>query len=525
MTRIRRRYRENSEDSNSGGSTLLFGWIPPGALWTVLALGVVLLVWSYDRSAQRSALDHVATGEVLEEKQDYKGALGEYEQAVENGRLNKRSRASVALRMARLAEEQLGQPKEAARLLGRARDIYPRSVQDPVLQEKLKRLGVSHVRSENGSEAKPNGRNGHGKAVPPGQKSSEGKAPNKALAPQPAESAVRLAPPPVQDLQGPVVATMGDTELHAGEVERMLGGLKIYKDMVLSGEVKNYETLVNQQLERALVYKAAVDAGFAADPNLTARVYDYQRTLISERFLDKQKSQSAVIPNEAVEKFYEANMERFGVPGRMELHLLKTATALEGERAYNALVDGTSFEDVVSSFTETATMGRSENLMRGSVNDTDNFLPGLGPQPEVMATLKGMKESEFTSPTLIGDATYIIKIISKSQARTPSLDEMRPKIEIVLRRQALANSPSTTVDDLMASYTVRLNRENIRKVFEQEVARLSPSDQATPDASDGATTNSADGATSGTPSPSAQSIVSSTTVVDYGQAVTSRVKQ
>jgi|GEM_PF-4960391 len=51
MTRIRRRRRVDSEDSQAGGASLLFGWMPPGVLWTVLALGVVLLVWSYDRSA------------------------------------------------------------------------------------------------------------------------------------------------------------------------------------------------------------------------------------------------------------------------------------------------------------------------------------------------------------------------------------------------------------------------------------------------------------------------------------------
>ena len=521
MTRIRRRKRVDSEDSNRGSSTLLFGWVPPGALWTVLALGVVLLVWSYDRSAQRSALDHVATGEVLEEKQDYKGALGEYEQALENGRLNKRSRASVALRMARLAEEQLGQPKEAARLLARARDIYPRSVQDPVLQEKLKRLGVSHVGVETGTEAKPNGRNGHGKAVPAKQKLPDEKATNRAVA---SLSSENLAPPPPQDLQGPVVASMGDSQLHAGEVRRALGGLKTYRDLVLSGEVQNYETLVNQQLERALVYKAALDAGIADDPDMAARVYDYQRTLISERFLEKQKSQSAVITKEAEEKFYEANKDRFGVPGRMELHLLKTATALDAERAYQALVDGASFEDVVSSYTQNITLGDSENVLRGSVNDTDNFLPGLGPQPEIMATLKGMKAGEFTSPTLIGDGTYIIQIVAKSEAHMRSLDEMRPKIEIVLRREALANSPRNAVDDLMASYTVRLNRENIRKVFEEELARLSQSDQATSAPAGEAPPTSEDATTTSVPSPSAQSIVSSTTVVDYGEFVGSRAK-
>jgi tetratricopeptide (TPR) repeat protein len=486
--------------------------MPPGVLWTVLALGVVLLVWSYDRSAQRTASDHVATAEVLEEKQDFKGAFGEYEQALENGRLNKRTRAGVALSMARLAEDHLGQPGEAARLLTRARDIYPRSVQDPVLQEKLKRLGVSNHRPESTTETKANGRNGHNHTAQPEQKSSEEKPATKSALSSVNDSKQVLAQPPVQDMQGPVVATFGDTQLHAGEVKRMLGGLKVYKDMVLSGEVKNYEELVNQQLERALLYKAAVDAGIADDPDVASRVYDYQRTLVSERFLEKQKSQSAIISTEAVEKFYEANKERFGVPGRMELQLLKTAGPLEGERAYKSLMDGVSFEDVISSYTDTSTLDASQ--VRGSVNDTDNFLPGLGPQPEVISTLKGLKEGEFTSPTLIAGSTYIIGVVSKSEAHTRSLDEMRPKIEIVLRREAMANSPKTAVDDLTASYTVRLNRENIRKTFEEELARLSPAGQA---ATDEATTTSADASTTRTPSPSAQSIVSSTTVSRQNQ--------
>ncbi len=507
MTRIRRRRRVDSEDLQAGGASLLFGWMPTGALWSILAVVVVVLVWTYDRSAQRAASDHVATAEVLEEKQDFKGAFGEYEQALENGRLNKRTRAGVALSMARLAEDQLGQPAEAARLLTRARDIYPRSVQDPVLQEKLKRLGVSTDRSESTTETKANGRNGRNHTAQPEHKSPEPKPANKSVISSINDSKQVLAKPPVQDLQGPVVATFGDTELHSGEVKRMLGGLKTYKDMVLSGEVKNYEELVNQQLERALVYKAAVDAGIAEDPDMAARVYDYQRTLASERFLEKQKSQSAIIPAEAVEKFYEANKERFGVPGRMELQLLKTASPLEGERAYKSLVDGVSFEDVISSYTDTSTLDASQ--VRGTVNDTDNFLPGLGPQPEVISTLKGLKQGEYTSPTLIAGSTYIIGVVSKSEAHTLSLDEMRPKIEIVLRREAMANSSKTVVDDLTASYTVRLNRENIRKVFEIEKARLS---QAGQHPTDEATTTSADASTTRPPSPSAQSIVSSTTV-------------
>lgn len=459
------RNRHETPQETPGGPTRLFGIVPPGLLWTVVALMVVAVVWTYDRSAQRTALDHVAMGEVAEEKQDYRGALGEYALALENSRLNKRARASVAIRMARLAEDRLGRPDEAARLLARARDLHPKSVQDPVLQEKMRRLGVRAEgtgRSEVGTGASP-------RRTTPTLASTS--AP-------PVREAAGLVGPPPSDLEGPALAVMEGMELRAGELVRTMGSLTSYKTVLGEGELGDFERLVNDQSERALLYKAALDAGFGDAPDIHERVYEYQRTLVSERYMAAQKKSASVIPDERVRAFYEEHKERFGQAGSVGLAMIKTGTEEDAQRAYKALEEGTAFADVATSHSIEKVSAARGGLI-GGITESDAFVPGLGPQKKLIEAIRTLDTDQYTSPTRVDDAYYIIRVVERTPARTQSFEEARPRIESLMRREAAALTPRETLDDLQGTYNVRLQRENIRKFFEAEAAKVRGADAST----------------------------------------------
>ena len=459
------RNRHETPQETGGRPTRLFGIVPPGLLWTVLALMVVAVVWTYDRSAQRTALDHVATGEVLEEKQDYRGALGEYALALENSRLNKRARASVAIRMARLAEDGLGRTDEAARLLARARDLHPKSVQDPVLQEKMRRLGVrteASARSETGPGGSPRRTTATVASAP---------------APQAGASAGLVDPPPA-DLEGPVVAAMEGLELHAGELVRTMGSLTSYKTVLEEGDLADFERLVNDQMERALLYKAALDAGFGDAPDVHERVYDYQRTLVSERYMAAQKKAASIVPEERVRAFYEEHKERFGQAGSIGLAMIKTGTEEDARLAHKALEEGATFADVATSYSIERVSAARGGLI-GGITESDGFVPGLGPQKELVDAVRTLDADQYTSPTKVDDAYYILRVVERTPARTQSFEEARPRIESLMRREAASLTPRETLDDLLGQYNVRLQRENIRRFFEAEAAKVRGADAAT----------------------------------------------
>src|SRR5262249_103437 len=95
---------------------------------------------------------------------------------------------------------------------------------------------------------------------------------------------VGLVGPPADDLRGPVIARYRGGAVHAGEIAREIGDFGVTSTAALRENPALLESSARHPLNVAVLQQAALDEQLFSDSDLVAKVYDYQRELLAEKF-------------------------------------------------------------------------------------------------------------------------------------------------------------------------------------------------------------------------------------------------
>lgn len=436
MRRSKFRLRTNPEEDQEHPR------FPKGALWTLLAILLVLAVWQYDQREQRIARQHVKAAESLLERADYAAAIQEYRRAMENPRLGRKDKAQIALKIAELYDKKLDDPELALAFYNRARRYHPRSTDQPEikakmaqLREKIAELGTRELWGEDTG--------------------TTGSA---------AQSLLVL--PPAEDLQGPVVARIANADIHAGAVARYLRERIDRATLAATqGDIPQLEKLLGEFFDRELAFRAAVARGFAARPGIAEQLYDYQRVLLSQQYLEEQRQQRAKVPEEEIRAYYERNRQRFRVPERISLGAIASTSqtlVLEAKRLYEA---GVAWRDLVTSFCTSGDL-RSRDGLLGTVSVDDKTLPLLGSAEELREKIVHLEPGKVLEPFLHNGEYWLIAVLGRMPAQEKSYEELRPAIEVTLASQRQAQGQRSLPEELRRELGFQLEPEAKKHVLE-----------------------------------------------------------
>lgn len=406
--------------------------IPSGVYWTVLALVVLAMVLGYDRREQRDAQKRITHAHYLEEHEHYGDAIAEYKQALENKRLNLKTKAEVALALGNLYYDHLEDYDRASSYYVRAKHLSPKVVRQPSVQERMK---LAKERST-------------GKLVP-----DEGTT-------QTIIDRVELIRQPDADKRGPVVARLRGEEIHAGEIQRALQAQPNWQEIAQKANDESLVNFVQEYLNRALVYRAAVDQGLQRAPDVSQRLYDYQKTLLSERYLSDAREKATQVSDKEIVDYYTKNHDQYSRPARISLAMIKTDTPEKAQKALEKLRQGTSFQEVAASDSmDTATV--QTHGVIGTISEADPFIPGVGRVPEIFEKLLTMQPNQVTAVTKLQNAYYIFKILGRTARQERVLDEVRPEIVKLLRAQKLSAATEGLNSTLHKNYEAQIEREGL----------------------------------------------------------------
>lgn len=430
---MKRRFRRRDLDENRPPS--LLERIPGGVIWTILAVLVLLLVLGYDRVEQKQAKDHAAIAKGFEDKGEYTRAISEYDRALANSRLSRKVKADIAIHVAGLYMDHFEDYDRATKYFTDARHFSPKSVEG---QEVAKRMELARERST-------------------------GAAPGNISEEAPIER-VELIRPPGEDATGPVVARFRGEAIHLGEIDREIA------DSVLSGTIQKLKSVseleaeVSEYLDKALVYRAAIDAGVNRNPDVTRRLFDYQRDLISQRYLENLRRESQVVTNDDVKKYYESHHEQYARPAQLGLALIKLPTREAADGVLEKLRKGTSFGDLATSESIETTTSKTRGVA-GFIYENNPVIPGLGTAPEIYKSLMEMPLEAVSKVIPVNNAFFIFKVLNRIPARDISFEEARMEIERTLRSRLADKTHSKLYENLHTQYEAKVDRDAIANIF------------------------------------------------------------
>jgi tetratricopeptide (TPR) repeat protein len=456
-----RRFRRKV-DPDSGDSGTAIGRVPKGVYWTVLAVLVVLLVLGYDRREQREARDHIAAAEQLQGKEDYTAALAEYRKALENPRLGRKEKAHLALNIAEIYHAKFQDYDLASAYYTRARHLYPKSVDTPEVRARIKA-----ARDRASSSAL------HDSATT-----------------APVSDRVLLVSPPESDAQGPVIARYRGRDIHAGELERALRSLSGYRGILIQPDEKKLEKIIEDYLDRDLAYQAALDNDYQFAPDLNARIYEYQRAILIERFLQDARQKAQTVTNEDVEKFWQENRDRYVEPEKISVGLIKTNTEADARKVIQLVEEGMAWGDAATSMSVDADLVTQRGIA-GTITAKDSSIPQVGEAPDVVKTLMEMEQGALSEPVKIENEYCVFRVVTRLPRHESTLDEVRGQIETIIRSQKASSSNKSTAGVLRSEYGLEIDpraqkllvahaREMERQAETAQTTETAPSSRPSP---------------------------------------------
>ncbi len=443
--------------------------LPFGLIWLVLAALVLVLVIGYDRRAINQAEAYISKGKELEQQALYVDALGEYEQALKNSRLGRRAKAGVALAMADIYYEHLEDFPSANRYYGEARQISAAALQNDEVQERARMAATKSKQA----------------GVFARKKTSESDGTTTRTVVQ----RVELLQEPLADVKGPVVATYNGGEIHAGQLLRALEKRPEFLRPDFREDPDKLKEFINSMMRDTLAYEAAVRAGVHKDPDVTERLYDYQKSLVAQRYAVDRRDQAMLVDNDDVEKYYNENKGHYIQPGQIRISLIKAESESSATELLQMLRNGVPFADVATSYSvhkESASRGGDI----GTLTEGDTTIPGVGEIPRIIDALFKMPVQSVTEVTPATGAFYVFKVTGLHSARNVTLDEARPSIENILRGRAIDQAKTGLDSELQDVFEPELEEKGIAQFWDFALGQGSFAADSTTTATTASTTAS-----------------------------------
>lgn len=398
-----------------------------GLYWTILAVLVVVAVWSYDRRELKEARAHMEQATRYEQQSDYLNALKEYRAAMENPRVSRRQKAELAIKMAKIYQDQLRDDELALVYYKRAQRWYPRSIASAEIKS---RITEAQKRLQSGRKDE---------AAAPFESASD----ELTLAETPSEP---LVPALASDREGPVVARIGDDEIHAAALARLLLRQSDAEWLLQHPDDPKLDKFFDTQMERELLFRGAIAEGYHRLQAVHERLYDYQRTLLSQQYAKEVEEKTKVVTDEEVRRFWEENKNRFSSPERLVVGIIRHTTESVVLEAKERLARGEDWAKVAE-----AVMGPESEISKGiggTMSADDDVVPLIGKAPDLAKALRESKEGEVLGP-IKRDGTYVLlSIRGRIPRKESTLDEVRGQIEVMLRSRKLSEGSKTAFEQL-----------------------------------------------------------------------------
>lgn len=416
---------------------------PFTVLWIIFAILVLGAVIGYDRRETNEARQRVSQARAYEAQGLYAQALQEYKTALANKRIGRRLKADISMEVGDIYFSHFENYDMAHSFYVLAKQNNARLFDSPGAQEKLKLAQQRSAGSGHSANA----------GIP-----DDGST-------QTLVQRVQLIAPPQEDYRGPVLVRHARGEIRAGELLRVLRDRPEFYEPGFKNDPARFQAMLEKYVQQALQYEAAVEAGVHLDPDVSKRLYDYQKSLVSGRFAKEKRQQSAVVPNAAVEAYYRENESRYKQPATATIGLIKTNSEETAKQAQEALRNKVAFGDVATSFSIDTNSAKSGGVV-GTVKEGDAQLPGVGEAPELIADLLKLSRNTVTDVISRGGAFYIFKIIWSSPAQVRTMEEARAEIEQAIRGRQLDDATNEMPARLNERFQPQLNPDAAKRFWQ-----------------------------------------------------------
>lgn len=259
----------------------------------------------------------------------------------------------------------------------------------------------------------------------------------------------------------PVVARLGNDEIHASDLQRALDDLPPQVAEQFSQPAQR-ETFLRKYVADELIWRKAQKLEYDEDPDVRRRLNLLFKQLVIEAFVGKEILGKIEVDPADLKTYHAANRQRYDQKQAARLRILKVAS----EKTANSLLDqlgkGASFAELAKQHSLDGATRADGGLLPQWVERGDTFLPG-GDAAAISDAVFALGKGETSKPIVAGKHVYLVQAVETRPAKSRPFDEVAKVVERDYRMMKTQTAYQDLITQELSAGDVELLPENLTK--------------------------------------------------------------
>ncbi len=268
-----------------------------------------------------------------------------------------------------------------------------------------------------------------------------------------------------------IIARVADEDVTSATIAPFFADLSDADRKTLAENPALLNQTVRNAIMRRLLLKEALASGWDKKPEVAERLEKVQEAVVLEAYLNKVTEPPAGFPSDKdISEIYDARKSEMKVPKQLLLSQIYIPQATDPDKiqaaAAKVLLDqvqaklkapGVDFADVATEF--------SQEKQTAAKGGEIGWVALESLQPEVRSAVANLAKGTISSPIVLPDGFYIVKVNDIREARTPTLDEVKDQIADALREQRKQQNMEAYLAKVRQQYPMSINELSLTELI------------------------------------------------------------
>lgn len=222
------------------------------------------------------------------------------------------------------------------------------------------------------------------------------------------------------------------------------------------------ERTLRQIVLRRVLSSEAREKRLDQSPEYRERLAAEAEMLLAQQVMSGVIAERATPTPQDVERYYETNGEQYVTPASGRIARIVCKTKDDADKVLELLREGAEFATLAKNRSTDAATRESGGLVEGELSPSRDAVPGIGDNAELRDKLWALDPGRhLAEPIETPDGWMVLQLHARTPSRTPSLDEIRDRVEADCAAARRDEVLRQYVDELFRKHRVRLHAQGL----------------------------------------------------------------
>lgn len=270
--------------------------------------------------------------------------------------------------------------------------------------------------------------------------------------------------------QQEVMATMGNQQVRAVELKRLIDALTPDARKRLATDLGALDRLVREELVRQTILTEARQQGWDKKPDVQLLMDRAREQALLQAYVNSLARPAASYPSEdEIKGYYEASKASVTVPAEYQLSQIFISSPESADKTAAAAAQKKATELAGRVQKSPADFGKiakasSEHKDSAAKGGDLGWVPENQLIPEVRIAVARMIKGEVSAPIRSTSGWHIVRLADRKPSVVRPLSEVRDQIVTAMRLRKAQGAERSYIEDLLSKSNVQVNQAELQKL-------------------------------------------------------------